>query len=399
MGRPSKQSITSLRWLNFFSADVQDGIGPYLAIYLAASYHWKPGAIGVAISSMTVASVIAQTPVGAFIDRSKYKRYLIVLGSILVGVSTVGMVFFVTMPGIVTLQIISGIAAAIFAPAIGAVTLGMFGNKKFSREMGTNQGFNHAGNVVSALLAGSLAYFFTREYIFFLVAAFSVISIAITLRIKENDIDHQQARGCSEKEEENNTGGIKAVLADKRLIFLAVCCFLFHFANAAMLPLAGQLLSMGKNKGASLYMSACIIAAQLVMVPVAAYSGKLADSWGRKPLFLIGFGILPLRGVLYTLSHAPAAIVGIQLLDGVGAGIFGVLLAIVVADMTRGTGRYNLILSIMITATGIGASLSNAGAGFVVDAFGYNMAFLVLAFIAAIAVACYWLFIPETKKG
>jgi len=173
---------------------------------------------------------------------------------------------------------------------------------------------------------------------------------------------------------------------------------LFHFANAAMLPLAGQLLSHDKATGASLYMSACIIAAQLVMIPVAAFAGTQADRWGRKPIFLIGFGVLPIRGCLYTLSDDPFFIVAVQLLDGIGAGIFGVLWVTVVADLTKGTGRYNLTLGAIATAQSIGAALSNVVAGYTVSAWGYNAGFLMLAGIAACALTIFYWAMPETKE-
>ena len=183
---------------------------------------------------------------------------------------------------------------------------------------------------------------------------------------------------------------------DRRNLVFSASVVLFHFANAAMLPLAGQKLSHGHDHGAAGYMSACIIAAQLVMVPVALLSSRLAVSWGRRPVFLIGFAILPIRGFLYTMTTSPYALVAIQLLDGIGAGIFGVVGTLVIADLTRGTGRFNLMQGALATATGIGAASSNLMTGFVVKAGGYDVGFLVLAAIAAAALLFYGLAMPET---
>jgi MFS family permease len=189
------------------------------------------------------------------------------------------------------------------------------------------------------------------------------------------------------------------LLARPELLIFALAVTLFHFANAAMLPLAGQLLSTGKTTGASLYMSACIIAAQLVMIPVAALAGTFADRWGRKPVFLIGFAALPIRGCLYTFSDDPVYIVMVQLLDGIGAGIFGVLWVTVVADLTKGTGRYNVTLGAIATAQSIGAALSNLAAGYVVQLWGYPTAFLSLAGVAAMALFLFYWAMPETKDA
>jgi MFS family permease len=164
-----------------------------------------------------------------------------------------------------------------------------------------------------------------------------------------------------------------------------------------MLPLVGQKLALAdKNLGTSL-MSACIVAAQIVMVPMAMLVGAKADAWGRKPLFLAGFAILPIRGVLYTLSDNSAWLVAVQLLDGVGAGVFGAIFPVIVADLMRGTGRFNAAQGAILTAQGVGAALSTTLAGFVVVRAGYSAAFLVLAAVAAAGLLVFWLAMPESQ--
>ncbi len=163
-----------------------------------------------------------------------------------------------------------------------------------------------------------------------------------------------------------------------------------------MLPLVGQRLAEGQGLDPTVYMSACIIAAQLVMIPTANWTGRLTQS-GRKPLFLLGFAVLPIRGVLYTLSSNPYFLVSVQILDGIAGGIFGVLSVLVIADLTRGTGRFNVTQGMLNTAVGIGAGLSNLLAGFVVQQAGYNAGFLLLATIAAVALGVFWFAVPETK--
>ncbi|ULA59200.1 MAG: MFS domain-containing protein [Nitrospira sp.] len=397
---PSARTLRALDYLNVFLADVRDGVGPYLAIYLLATQHWDPASIGIAMSAMGIATVVAQTPCGALIDALTQKRLLIAIAAALVGISCAAITLFPTFAFIMTAQALNGIAAAIFPPAVAAITLGIVGPKQFAARMGRNEAFNHAGNVGAAALAGLAGYFLGREWIFYLVAAIAGASIVSIFFIAEEDIDHDVARAAMP----NHTGrrgtasGLKALLAHREILIFAISVTLFHFANAAMLPLAGQLLSQDKTTGASLYMSACIIAAQLVMIPVAALAGTQADTWGRKPIFLIGFGVLPIRGCLYTLSDDPFFIIAVQLLDGIGAGIFGVLWVTVVADLTKGTGRYNLTLGTVATAQSIGAALSNAVAGYVVNAWGYNAGFLMLAGIAACALTIFYWAMPETRE-
>lgn len=164
-----------------------------------------------------------------------------------------------------------------------------------------------------------------------------------------------------------------------------------------MLPLVSQKLSRVNLQMTTPLTAACIVAAQLVMVPAAWLVGTKADQWGRKPLLLAGFLILPLRGVLYTLSDDPYWLVAIQMLDGVGVGLFGALFPLVVKDLTHGTGRFNVSLAPCLRYSVL-AQLSNSLAGLVVQEAGYSAAFLTLAAIASVAFVLLWWAMPETLR-
>jgi MFS family permease len=403
-GKPvSKRSLRALDWANFFLSDVRDGIGPYLGIYLLASHHWDAGSIGVAMAATGVATVVAQTPAGALIDATTHKKLLVSGASLVVALSCILMTVYVTLPVVVFFQILMGIAAAILLPATAALTLGLVGYARYPRRQGRNEVFNHAGNMVAAILAGLAGQLIALEWLFYAVAISALGSIVSVMMIRTKDIDDELARGArgeiAEGEEETpaQISGFKALFASKPLLIFALSIVLFHFANAAMLPLAGQSMTAASPSGASTYMSACIIIAQLVMIPVAKFTGDRADSWGRRPLFLIAFSVLPIRGLLYTFSASPYWIVGVQALDGIGAGIFGVLWVIVVADLTRGTGRYNVTLGAIATAVSLGAALSNLVAGYVVNWTGYPGGFLFLAACAALALIVFYFGVPETR--
>jgi MFS family permease len=180
------------------------------------------------------------------------------------------------------------------------------------------------------------------------------------------------------------------------LLIFAAAMVAFHLANAAMLPLVGQVLALQNKDVGTALMATCVVAAQAVMVPMAYLAGAKADSWGRKPIFLVGFAFLTARGFLYTLSDSPYWLVGVQVLDGVGAGIFGALFPLVVQDLTHGTGRFNVSLGALTTLWGVGAALSNIIAGAIVVAAGYDAAFISLGVVAAAGLALYAGAMPET---
>lgn len=397
---PSRQSLLALDYLNFFLANVQAGVGPFLATYLTVRHNWNTAHIGVALSIMGVATLLAQTPAGALVDACKAKRLLLIMATLTMGVSCLAITFFPhSIMLIDAAQALNGVAAAVFPPAIAAITLGMVGQANLAARTGRNMVFNHAGKIVAAAFMGMVGHFWGHEWFFYLVALAGGAGIVATLCLRNADIDYLQARAARPTAipEQVVMSRLSTVLADRHILVFTTVVLLFHFANAAMLPLAGQFITRNDNSLASLGMAACVIAAQLVMVPVAALSGKTADQWGRRPLFLLGFAALTLRGVLYTLSSNPFFIVFVQLLDGIGQGIFGVVSVLVVADLTQGTGRYNLVLGTIGTAKSIGAALSNLVAGYIVHVQGFNAGFLILAAIAAAGFLDYYFFMPETK--
>nr|WP_301298161.1 MFS transporter [Pseudomonas rhodesiae] len=394
------RNTLSLDSLNFFLADVRDGLGPYLAIYLLAVHKWDPASIGVVMTLAGIAALLTQGPAGALIDRTRSKRAVIAVAALLVTGSCLMLPFVSSFSLVALTQAASAVAASVFAPAISAISLGITGPRAFTRRTGRNETFNHAGNAVAALLAGGLAYLFGPVVVFYLMAFMAVASIVAVSCVSATAIDHEVARGFdpAHHSDHEQPSGISVLLANRPLLLFAVCCALFHLANAAMLPLVSQKLSQINLHMATPLTSACIVAAQLVMVPMAWLVGSKADVWGRKPLLLMGFLILPLRGVFYTLSNDPYWLVAVQMLDGVGAGIFGALFPVIVKDLTQGTGRFNVSLGALSTVFGLGAALSNSLAGFVVQQAGYNAAFLTLAGVAAAALALLWLAMPETLE-
>src|ERR1700722_19589917 len=76
---PAKPTLRGLDWLNFLLADVQTGVGPFLAIYLAG-YKWNEESVGLALTVGGIAGILMQTPAGALVDRLRSKRALIAAG-------------------------------------------------------------------------------------------------------------------------------------------------------------------------------------------------------------------------------------------------------------------------------------------------------------------------------
>ncbi|UPJ50103.1 MFS transporter [Bradyrhizobium sp. 200] len=389
-----------LDWLNFSLADVRGSLGPYLGVFLLTEQHWDQATSGIVATTAGIVGLVVHGPVGVFIDATRWKRGVVVAGLGVLTASALAIATAPNFPTVLTAQTMMAVAGAGFGPAIAAITLGILGSHSLASRMGRNAAFDHAGNVSIAIIAGAVGWWFSQSAVFFLVPIFSVLAALSVLSIPASAIDHARARGLDGTDPVDGVqpSGLSVLITCKPLLIFATCVALFHFANAAMLPLVGQKLALAHKGEETPLMSACIVAAQMVMLPIALLAGAKADAWGRKPIFLGAFAILPIRGVLYTFSDDRFWLVAVQLLDGVGAGIFGVLTPLVLADLMRGTGRYNVSQGAVATLQGIGASLSNTVAGVIVVKAGYSPAFLTLAGIALAACIVFVIAMPETAE-
>jgi len=390
----------SLDAINFLLADVRGALGPYLNVFLVTQQHWSLSEVGLVTTIGGLLGLAAQTPIGAVIDETRAKRGAIVLA---LAALAIGASIIFALPNfwpVLIANCLMAVVGDVFGPVVAALTLGLYPRKQLARRMGRNSAFDHAGNVAIAVVAGAVGYAFSQRAVFLLVPIFATLASIAVLSIPYKAIDFDRARDLDRDLDEAGRpagpAGYSILFQSRPLVIFGLCVMLFHFANAPLLPLVGQKLAAAYPQEATAMMSACIVAAQAVMLPIALLVGRTADSWGRKPLFLAGFAILPIRAVLYTLSDNSFWLIGVQLLDGVGAGIFGALSPLVIADIMRGTGRYNLAQGAIATVHGIGASVSGLAAGVIVDHFGYSSAFLALAAAAAAALTVFALGMPET---
>jgi MFS family permease len=393
----------SLDALNFPLANVRGALGPFLNVFLVTQQHWSQSAVGLVTMVGGWLGLVVQPFVGAAIDATRAKRALVVMALF---VLAIGATAISLAPSFWVVMIAnSGIAIVgdVFGPGVAAITLGIYRRSQLARRMGRNAAFDHAGNVAIAAAAGAVGWAVSQRAVFLLVPVFAVLSTVAVLSIPANSIDHARARGAEPggdaEQREASPSGLSVLLTCRPLLVYAGCAMLFHFANAPLLPFVGQKLALAHPALATAMMSSCIIAAQIIMLPIALWVGRTADTWGRKPILLIGFGILPIRAALYTFSDDSAWLLGVQLLDGVGAGIFGAITPLVLADLMRGTGRYNVAQGAVAMVQSIGASTSGLVAGLIVDHFGYSAAFLEAALGAGIAFGTLVILMPETARG
>jgi MFS family permease len=380
---------------NFQLADVRGALGPYLNVFLVSRMQWSQASVGVVATVSGLLALTVQTPAGALIDASRAKRGLVVASLAVLGLGAIVIFAVPHFWPVMLANTAIALVGDIFGPAVAAMTLGLYRPEALARRLGRNSAFDHAGNVAIAAAAGVVGWAVSQRAVFLLVPVFAAAAAVAVMAIPGRAIDHARARGADQNATGETPPSTWKILAECRpLLIFGVCALLFHFANAPLLPLVGQKLAAAHAHLATAMMSACIIAAQLIMLPIALLVGHTADRIGRKPILLIGFAILPVRAVLYTFSDNSAWLIAVQLLDGVGAGIFGAITPLLIADLMRGTGRYNVAQGAIATLQGIGAAASGLIAGIIVDHAGYTAAFLSAAAAASVAFLVLALGLP-----
>lgn len=399
MAQEKKRSLRALDALNFCNAGIQTGLGPFMAIFYTAVRHWHPGQIGILIACQSLAGILIQAPVGHWVDESHHKKLLTGGAGLIVAAGALGIVLLPSFTAQVAVQIVIGCAVTVFPAATAAFALGMVAKDQFSQRVARNEAFTHSGNVAFAIAAGAVGTALAMQGIFYGAAIFAAGMAPAVFFINESDVSYEAARGGDEAAgDQAQRSSWKDLIKDKRILSFTIAVVIFYFANAATLPLVGEILSKEKHGQQSAWqVAAAVVVAEAVMIGVAAVSGKLADSWGRKPLFLIGFAFLVVRNALTVVSHNQYYLIGLQALDGVAMAIYGILLTLVTADLAKGTGRFNLLQGAVQSAMGLGGVLSNVLFGWIAKSMGFNASFIGLAAVAAVGGIFYQTRMPETK--
>jgi predicted MFS family arabinose efflux permease len=396
---PSRQSLRGLDWFIFFLADVQTGFGPFIAVYLTTQ-KWTQVEIGFVLSIGGLVGLIGQMPGGAIVDAARSERLVAGLAVATIGVSALGYAAWPIFPVVVVAATLHAAASCVLGPAIAAISLGLVGPFAIGERLGRNARYASLGNGVAAAVMGTCGYLLSSRSVFLVTFVLAIPTLLALSRIREHEIDAAQAHGAVAREAPDaNATSVLNLMRQRPLLIFAGSVLLLQLANAAMLPLMAGVVTTRSSQWAPVLIAACIVVPQAIVALTSPSVGRKAQQWGRRPLLLLGFAALAIRGVLFATVHDPYWLVAAQVFDGITAAVFSVMVPLIVADVAFGSGHFNLAQGVVGTATGIGASLSTVLAGYVSDKFGSSVAFTGLAGVAALGLALIWLVMPETRRG
>ena len=394
---PSRSSLRGLDAVNLFLAGALSGFGPYVAVFLAEQ-KWTEQNIGFVLTAGGLAGLLSQLPSGELLDAIRSKRLVVALGAIMVAASALIIALRPSFTLVLAALVLQAITGGFLGLAVAAISLGLVGHAALGKRLGRNQRFASTGGVIAAGLMGVIGYILSYRAIFFAAAALVLPLLAALGRIQLSGIDGRVS-GAPGYQELSAKARRWSLLKNGNLLTFAGCECLFQLGNASMLPLAGEALVFSKEAFSSLIVSALIIVPQLIVALMASWAGRRANTWGRRPLLLVGFAALPIRALVFAWTTSPMVLIAAQILDGVSGTMLGVLTALIVSDLTRSTGRFSLALGFVGTMSGIGASLSTTLTGLVAGSFGRAAGFLSIAAVALVALLLLWLRMPETNPS
>ncbi|MBV8865289.1 MAG: MFS transporter [Acidobacteriaceae bacterium] len=386
------RSLAGLNAANFFQAEMVGVVLPVLSAFLRET-HWRYDSIGIATAAAGLGTLVMQTPAGWLTDRIAKRRLLFASMAVLTGAS-IALIPLLSRSRILIdgLLFVSGAAQSFSAPLLAALALGLAGHSRLNRVIGANQSWNHAGNIVSALAAMALVSLFGLRSLFYAAAFTSALAAIAVFYIRREDLNERVSGLTPTK---NDGASLLTLFKNRTIVLLFIAILLFHLTNAPILPTVAMYVK--KLGGSDNLMTATVLTAQLVMVPVALASGRLCDKWGRKPVMAVAFVVLPLRILSYSLVSDPRSIVLLQGLDGIGAGIYGVAVVAMAADLTCKSGHFNTLMGVFATALAAGGVLGPLISGFLVQHLGFHATFYCFAAIAALGAAWFLIAVPHTR--
>ena len=395
-----------------------------------------------------------QTPAGYLYDYTESKVRWLSIACVATTVLTIVTALFAKPAGanlgwMIFIKFLQGGVTSFIPPGLNSITQGIVGSDGMTTQVSVNEMMNHLGTAIIVLMGSLIGLsLFPNLQFLFVVSPIACAGVIYFLnQIAPADIDHDAARGLDHSSETQKTDyappgkdekkdsdepvikkpidplpsfsigassdGAESplkVLSDPKLLLFIVIVFCFHTANGTVLPLVMQTLAIGNGRSGILMSGLCIIVAQLLMVVSAKVCGDYSGTYGRKLLFLIGLftvpvrclilvGLLLLRGDGVGSPFVQFLILSTQILDGVGAGVFGTMYILVTSDLAKGTGRFSMTLGVTTAAMSIGGTVSGYLGEALAEDLGYKQAFFILSILSLVPAMLYLVFMPETLEG
>ena len=316
---PSPRSLRGLDWFIFFVADVQTGFGPFVSVYLTGQ-RWTQFDIGLVQSAAGIVSLLGQMPGGAIVDAARSERVVAGIAIVTICVAALTYAALPIFPVVLTGAVLHALASCVLGPAMAAISLGLVGHAAIGARLGRNARFASVGNGLAAAVMGACGYLLSARAVFIVTVLLLAPALLALRTIAPKEIDPERAHGAvPRRRADKPRTNVAALLRNRPLLIFAGCLLLFHLANGAMLPLMGSVVTMRSSQWATVLIAACIVVPQVVVALLSPSVGTRAQLWGRRPLLLIGFAALPIRGLLFASVSNPWLLVVVQLLDGVTA--------------------------------------------------------------------------------
>lgn len=389
-----------LQWVNFFVADMGTSFGPFVTVALTQA-GWSPGWIGSALGAGQLAALAGQLPAGALIDASHHKRVLAALAVLGISLAALTLAWVPSHSAVFAALITQNLAGVVLGPTIAALTLSLSKASALGDRLGRNVRFQAFGSAGAAVVLGALGNEFGPRAVFTTAACLALPALLALTGVRAEALATAHTRtshpAALPRTHRPPLAGLGSVFASRGLLAFGLCVVLFFIGNTGILTLAALDFTRMDPRIADTLATAMVIVPQGVAAFLSPRLGRLAQRRGRRAVLLLGFSAVPIRATLFAIGGPPPLLVLYQAFDGLSAATFGVMLPLVVADLTRRSGRFNLGYAAIGLAVAGGAALSNTLTGQIAGLAGVPVAFGMLAGAGLLAMAAVAFVMPETR--
>lgn len=390
--------------MNFFLGEIV-GVGiPFLNDFLK-THHWSFQDVGIATSMVGLGTLLFQGFSGVISDLIKQHRLLMGGVILLYGIC------FSLLPVTINEHSFSdgllftvGMASSFFVPLSATLAFSLVGHRSFARVMGQTQMWNHAGFLASALATLAIIRLLGLGSVFISIAMGACLGVLSLFLIRKKELVYHTIKEV--KGDDGSRSGLDSIRDDRTLFkvfldffkdptirVLLISTTLFQIANAPVMPLL--LLYLRFLDGGNGKLAWVVLIAQATMIPVAWWSARYSARFGHKLVFSIAFFVMPIRSVLCAVTTNTDLLLATQVLDGIAAGVYGVVVALIVSDLTRGKKGFNMLMGLSQIAMALGAIIGPMIQGITVGEVGFRFSFLVFAGVASLAAILFFHFMPE----
>lgn len=353
---------------------------PLFSAHLGAT----PQEIGWIVIASTIPGILISFPAGAISDLFGKRR--VIIGSLVIFATAPFLYLLVTDSWqLMAVRFYHGFATAIFNTVATAALAAQYPQGR-AAVLSTYSSATIVGRSIAPFLGGFLISVANFHSVYWACAVSGVIALAVGLMLPS-----EPARVQTTVRFPHFLAALRDVLSSRAIVLTSIveaAQFLVFGAVEAFLALYAAMV------GIPPWQIGIILGVQLLsVIVIKPVMGNLSDRLGRRAIIFPGLALGVISVALVPLTDNVFALSTLSVLYGAAFATVTSSTTALVADATK-NGQFGASVGVLRTIMDIGQTIGPVLAGFLIAAWGYGVAFPVLAMVIA-ASAVLFVFVPK----